>query len=245
MGTNQSKPSLLKAGIAACALFLASGTAMAQSAVTLTAAPTTTTLPDGQVVPMWGYTCGAATLAGAASPFVSCTAANGTTQVRRCWQPPLIRVPAGRALNITLVNNLAFPTGSGANNVPTSLVIVGQLGGGLGTDRATMPSPVHAPQGTTWPGTQGTRITTATVLRPARCTVDFGGTGYHVNDVVAITGGGGSGATAVVTIASGSAAGVNITVSAAGYTNAPHRDDRPASLPMAMASGVHPDHASH
>ena len=46
--------------------------AIAQSAVTLAAGPTTTTLPDGQIVPMWGYSCGAVSGAG-----VSCTAMNG------------------------------------------------------------------------------------------------------------------------------------------------------------------------
>ncbi|HZV54355.1 MAG TPA: hypothetical protein VFF82_05380, partial [Rhodocyclaceae bacterium] len=40
--------------------------------------------------------------------------------------------------------------------MPTSLVIVGQLGGGLGVAPARMPSPTHTVQGTTWPGTPGT-----------------------------------------------------------------------------------------
>jgi hypothetical protein len=52
--------------------------------------------------------------------------------------------------------------------VPTSLVIVGQVGGGLGdvTQRTTMPSPTHAPQGTTWPGTPGTTNDGDTVFTP-------------------------------------------------------------------------------
>jgi hypothetical protein len=107
-----------KTGIASCVLLLASGVAMAQSTVSLTAAPTTITLPDGQVVPMWGYSCGAVTGTGA-----SCTAMNGTAQTGLTWQPPLITVPAG-ALTITLTNNLAFA----GKSLPTSLVIVGQLG---------------------------------------------------------------------------------------------------------------------
>jgi hypothetical protein len=150
MGINLSKPSLLKASIAASLLtLLTGGAALAQSAITLTAAPSSTILPDGQSVPMWGYSCSAPSGTG-----VSCTAMNGSAQSGTSWQPPLITVPSG-PLNITLINTLSFAAGSGTNNVPTSLVIVGQLGGGLGTDRATMPSPVHAAQGTSWPGTRG------------------------------------------------------------------------------------------
>jgi len=39
--------------------------------------------------------------------------------------------------------------------VPTSLVIVGQLGGGLGAAPVTTPSPPHAAQGPTWPASGG------------------------------------------------------------------------------------------
>ena len=127
MGINLSKPCLLKTSIAASLLaLLGGGAALAQSTVTLTAAPTSTTLPDGQVVPMWGYTCSAP------STGVSCTAMNGSAQVGTTWQPPLITVPGGQPLTITLINKLSF-SGSGTNTVPTSLVIVGQVGGGLGT----------------------------------------------------------------------------------------------------------------
>jgi hypothetical protein len=82
------------------------------------------------------------------------------------WAPPVITVPAGSSLSITLVNNLSFPVGSltPTTSVPTSLVIVGQLGGGLGTSTAKFPvdsfgrdsSGKLPPQGTTWPGTLGT-----------------------------------------------------------------------------------------
>ena len=143
MGINLSKPRLLKTSIAASLLaLLGSGAALAQSTVTLTAAPTTTTLPDGQAVPMWGYTCSAP------STGVSCTAMNGSAQVGTTWQPPLITVPGGQPLTITLINKLSF-SGSGTNTVPTSLVIVGQVGGGLGTvtERATMPSPLTRRKG--------------------------------------------------------------------------------------------------
>lgn len=151
MSANIFKTKLIRTVLASSIFLLASGVALADSVVTLTAAPTTTTLPDGQTVPMWGYACGSVSGNG-----VSCTAANGTAQTGSAWQPPLITVPSGQALTITLKNNLSFATGSGSNTVPTSLVIVGQLGGGLGAAPARMPSPLHAAQGTTWPGTLGT-----------------------------------------------------------------------------------------
>ena len=104
---------------------------MADSTVTLTAEPKNTTLPDGQTVPMWGYTCGAFSGTG-----VSCTATNGSPQSSTLWQPPLITVPAGQQLKITLINKLDF--GADKQKIPTSLVIVGQLGGGLGATPARM-----------------------------------------------------------------------------------------------------------
>ena len=166
MISSMLKSTLLKSGAAAAALLLAGGIAQADVNVTLTASPAAAALPDGQSVPMWGllcgtvsngtftYSAGADTNNGAALP---CTTMNGLAQTGS-WQPPLITVPQGSALNITLIDNLSF---ANANTVPTSLVIVGQLGGGLGNDRQTMPSPVHAPQGTTWPGTLGGTDTNA------------------------------------------------------------------------------------
>ena len=113
------KASLIQSGLAASVLLLASGASLADSVVTLTAAPTSTTLPDGQMVPMWGYFCGApVTMTNA-----TCTAANGTAQTGASWQPPVIRVPSGGQLMINLTNALTFPAGPGANNIPTSLVI--------------------------------------------------------------------------------------------------------------------------
>ncbi len=95
-------------------------------------------------------------------------------------------------------------------------MIVGQLGGGLGTDRATMPSPVHAPQGTTWPGTLG-GIDPAT----AAITLSTGGQGYTLPPAVQISGGGGTGATAIATIANGVVTGLNVSSVGSGYTSAP------------------------
>lgn len=161
MSANTIKMNLIKAWFAASILLLANSGALADSAVTLTAAPTTTTLPDGQTVPMWGYACGTVSGAGA-----SCTAANGVAQTVGVWQPPLITVPSGGSLTITLNNNLSFTAGTGTTMVPTSLVIVGQLGGGLGAAPSRMPSPVHAAQGTTWPGTLGATTPGAPVFSP-------------------------------------------------------------------------------
>ncbi len=49
-----SKTSRLIPGLAALALLLTTQASQAQT-VNLTAAPTSTILPDGQKVPMWGY----------------------------------------------------------------------------------------------------------------------------------------------------------------------------------------------
>jgi len=151
----------INSGLVASLVLLTGGMAMAQSAVTLTAGPTSATLPDGQTVPMWGYSCGAT------PTNATCTATNGAAQTGATWQPPLITVPSGQPLTITLINNLTFATTGAPNNIPTSLVIDGQLGGGLGTNRTTTTSPTHAPQGTTWPGTLGTTNPGDPVFTPA------------------------------------------------------------------------------
>ena len=145
------------------------GVAHAQSVVNLTAMPATATLPDGQAVPMWGLSCGTVSNGGVTSAAgVSCTAANGQAQTAGAWQPPLIRVPAGQQLTINLNNQLIFSIANSAstNAVPTSLVIVGQLGGGLGLNRAMMASPAHAAQGVTWPTTLGSTAPGNPVFTP-------------------------------------------------------------------------------
>ncbi|MFM0228918.1 choice-of-anchor Q domain-containing protein [Paraburkholderia sediminicola] len=139
MRSTQFKATLFdvfKAGVAASILLTASGVSFAQ-VVNLTAKAATATLPDGQAVPMWGYTCTPAAVAPA-----SCTAANPGAGAN--WSPVVITVPPG-PLTINLTNSLP-----GA--VPTSLVVVGQLGGGLGTTATSLPSPPHPTQtATTWP----------------------------------------------------------------------------------------------
>ena len=120
------------------AILLSAG--ISNAAVTLTAKPTTTILPDGQSVPMWGLFCGSATAV--APNGAPCTMQTGAAQNGTSWQPPLITVQAGATLDIVLTNGL---------KVPTSLVIVGQLGGGLGSAPTRTPSPTHPPQNATWP----------------------------------------------------------------------------------------------
>src|SRR6266404_4956867 len=146
------KASLIRSGLAAAVLLGAATASYAQTTVGLTAAPTQAVLPDGQSVPMWGYTCGAVT-AGTGT----CVAANPNAGTN--WSPVVITVPytesapgvSNTILTISLTNNLSFTAGTGTNTAPTSIVIVGQLGGGLGGAPVTTPSPPHAAQGPTWP----------------------------------------------------------------------------------------------
>ncbi len=142
MRTITTKASRLYSSLAASILLLACGASVAQSVVGLTAAPTSTTLPDGQAVPMWGYTCSTTVT------LATCAAANPKAGAN--WSPVVITVPyagANTSLTINLTNNLLFPTSS----IPTSLMIVGQVGGGLGSGGTSTASPAHAVQQTTWP----------------------------------------------------------------------------------------------
>jgi len=134
MRFNFLKTSLKTAILATTVLLLGASLAVAQS-VTLTAAPANLITPDGATVPMWGYTCTAV-----AAP-ATCVSLNPAAPAGT-WSPVVITVPVG-TLTISLANGL--PAG-----VPTSLTIVGQLGGGLGTP-TKVASPVHPVQTLTWP----------------------------------------------------------------------------------------------
>jgi hypothetical protein len=155
MRTMKTAANRIFSGLAASILLLSGGAALAQTAATvsLAAGSTNTTLPDGQTVPMWGYTCnvGAGGVATPAGGGASCAALNASG----AWSPVVITVPyntAGTSLAITLTNNLVFTTTAGGTNaLPTSLIIVGQLGGGLGGGGTTTASPPHPVQQTTWP----------------------------------------------------------------------------------------------
>ena len=133
-----TKQALSTAILAGSALLLSAGIASAQGVGNLTASQQTTVLPDGNAVPMWGWTCGGVTgTTTAAATGATCTALtyNTTTGALNpqtnstTWQPPLIVVPyvltgtTGPSLTINLTNTLP---------VETSLVIIGQAGGGLG-----------------------------------------------------------------------------------------------------------------
>ncbi len=124
----------------AVAVLVSVGASLAQ--VDLTARQASVTLPDGRTVPMWGLFCAPGSNTDPSSG-PTCSALDGSAQGATAWQPPLIRAQAGSSLTIELHNDLP-------GSVPTSLFIVGQLGGGLGTP-TKVDSPEHAVQGTTWP----------------------------------------------------------------------------------------------
>src|SRR5438045_2632727 len=117
MRLNSLKSILKAAVLGASVLLVGAGMASAQQQINLTAGASTTTLPDGSVVPMWGYTCGTATTGSATCANLKAATAG--------WSPVVITVPtsATGGLTINLTNSLS---------VPTSITIVGQLGGGLG-----------------------------------------------------------------------------------------------------------------
>ena len=130
--------------LAISVLLLGVSVSFAQQTVNLTAAPTSVTLPDGSLVPMWGYTACTVTGTAGTGGTQACSYLNPSTG----WAPVVITVPSGQDLKIQLTNNLG-------HGIPTSLVIVGQLGGGLGDpkERTTSASPDHSNAQTTvtWP----------------------------------------------------------------------------------------------
>jgi hypothetical protein len=156
MRSNDLKTCLKIAVLLTAVLLLGAGSVLAQQQVNLTAGQTTVTLPDGTVVPMWGYFCGAAVATGSAATCAALNPASAATATTAAtWSPVVITVPTGQTLVINLTNSLQLsPTGATTAPVPTSLVIVGQLGGGLGIvgQRTTTTSPDHTnAQPLTWP----------------------------------------------------------------------------------------------
>ncbi len=141
MQFNHSKATVRTIVVAVFILLLGASWAVAQQQVNLIAGPAAINLPDGSSVPMWGYSCGTPVDGSTATCASLNPAASGA------WSPVVITVPTGQSLQINLTNNLTF----GGNSIPTSLTIVGQLGGGLGRSATSTPSPAHDPQTITWP----------------------------------------------------------------------------------------------
>src|SRR5579864_2555332 len=119
-----------KIAILVVTTLLLAGGLSAQQVINLTASPQTTTLPDGNTVPMWGWTCtglGASTTATCTALTYNTAAATPTHALQTggtVWQPPLIVVPyvsTGTSLTINLTNNLP---------VETSLTVIGHTAGG-------------------------------------------------------------------------------------------------------------------
>ena len=133
------KLTLKIAALVATGLFLCANDSDAQ--INLAAAPTSLTLSDGSTVPMWGYSCLPAT---STSSPATCAKLNPSAAG---WSPVVITVATGQDLTINLTNNLSFANG---NNIPTSLTIVGQMGGGLGGGGTYVASPVHQDLSVTW-----------------------------------------------------------------------------------------------
>ncbi|PYU20836.1 MAG: hypothetical protein DMG32_21650, partial [Acidobacteria bacterium] len=164
MRTNYLKVTL-NAAILAVIILLAAGVSSAQI-VNLTASQQTVVLPDGNSVPMWGWTCGTVTQGTTAG--TSCTAltyntATGALNAQlggTVWQPPLIVVPsaattAGASLTISLTNTLP---------VETSIVIIGQVSGGF------LGSPVREAGPRTDGAHAGQTSTTWTIVNPGSFT---------------------------------------------------------------------------
>jgi len=139
------KATLKTAVLALTVLLLGASATFAQQQVNLAAGQNLISLPDGTQLPMWGYTCGAVVSGSTATCALLNPNASGG------WSPVVITVPTGATggLQINLTNNLPTPPGA-TTGIPTSLVIVGQVGGGLGTSRTITPSPAHPTQTVTW-----------------------------------------------------------------------------------------------
>ena len=81
MQTNNFKAILKSTARVLAILAFTAGAAFGQQQINLTAAPTSTTLPDGTTVPMWGYFCGTGSAAVIGST-ATCAALNPAGWVR-------------------------------------------------------------------------------------------------------------------------------------------------------------------
>jgi len=143
-----TKTALRAAVFAITALLLLAGMSFAQPAVNLTASRQSVTMPDGNTVPMWGWSCSSA-VAPATCTTLTC---GGYITGSTMWQPPLITIPTGQGLTVNLTNNLP---------VETSFTIVGPLvGGGLGQPvRESAPRNHPTQTVTTWTNNIGATFT--------------------------------------------------------------------------------------
>jgi hypothetical protein len=111
---SKSKATLKAAVLASAFLLFAAVTSFAQ-VVNLTAGPATAAMPDGTIVPMWGYTCGAAALGSTAT----CAPLSGSTSL----------AGTGSLGGIYVLNG-----GSGYTSAPT--VTIAPAAGNTGTPTA-------------------------------------------------------------------------------------------------------------
>ncbi len=113
-----------------------------------TPAAATAIVEGGQVV---GFNVSSLGAGYTAAPTITLSGGGGSGAAAAAgpaWSPVVITVPSGATggLQINLTNTLSFipTTGGTANNIPTSIVIVGQVGGGLGTASTRTLSPDHS-----------------------------------------------------------------------------------------------------
>ena len=122
----KSKTSLKAAFLMSVFLLFAAVTGFAQ-VVNLTAGPTTASMPDGTIVPMWGYTCGAAVTGSTAT----CAPLSGPTSAAATGSLGGIYVlNGGSGYSSSTTVTIGAPTGTGgvlatANPVIAGGVIVG------------------------------------------------------------------------------------------------------------------------
>src|SRR5437763_15145974 len=95
MRSNEVK-AILKKSVFALPLLLLAGTVSLGQSVALTATRQTTTLPDGNTVPMWGWGCGAGTAPAPGTAMNGAAHTTGTvaTVTTTPWQPPLTTAPS-------------------------------------------------------------------------------------------------------------------------------------------------------
>src|SRR3974390_2723579 len=122
----------LKAVVAGCMILGFAEAAFGQQLINLSAGPATTTMPDGTVIPMWGYTCGAA-VTGSTATCAPLSGANPTTSAAASGALGGIYIlNAGSGYTSAPTVTISAPTGAipGVTNVQavaTAVVSGGQV----------------------------------------------------------------------------------------------------------------------